>query len=66
MSDTAHTFPNSIGTAEASARVRVLSPVPSDIDVSQSLAALPIARVAADAGLLEHADLLVDDISRKL
>ena len=39
--------------AEASARVRVLSPVPSDIDVSQSLAALPIARVAADAGLLE-------------
>ena len=39
--------------AEASARVRVLSPVPSDIDVSQALAPLPIARVAADAGLLE-------------
>ena len=39
--------------AEASARVRLLSPVPSDIDVSQALAPLPIARVAADAGLLE-------------
>ena len=38
--------------AEASARVRLQSPVPSDIAVSQSLAALPIARVAEDAGIL--------------
>jgi formyltetrahydrofolate synthetase len=38
--------------AEASARVKIASPVPSDIDVSQSLAPLPISRVAEDAGIL--------------
>ena len=39
--------------AEAAARVVYLTPVPSDIAVSQALAPLNIARVAAAAGILE-------------
>lgn len=37
---------------EASARVQLLKPVPSDIDVSQSLAPIPISKIATDAGIL--------------
>jgi len=37
---------------EASARVTLLKPVPSDIDVSQSLAPIPISKIAEDAGIL--------------
>jgi formyltetrahydrofolate synthetase len=39
--------------AEASARVQYLTPVPSDIAVSQALAPLHIARVAESAGILD-------------
>jgi hypothetical protein len=38
--------------ASARDRVKYLSPVPSDINISQALTALPISAIAADAGIL--------------
>jgi hypothetical protein len=40
--------------AELAARVQYVTPVPSDIDISQALKPIPIARIAEDAGILDE------------
>ncbi len=40
--------------AEAAARVKYEAKVPSDIDISQSVAPIHISKIAADAGEVVH------------